>query len=140
LSSESKTLKKELAAKKAELTKLQGKVQELQRGLQEQQNEAKILSAKLIVAENHSKRNAVAVPGSAVKPKGGIGGGASGGGMAGAGQAAEEAWIARVKEELFQDLTGLLIMNFKKEARKTVFECLQTSSTGGSSPLPPISV
>ncbi|KAG0130126.1 hypothetical protein HOY82DRAFT_562956 [Tuber indicum] len=135
LSSESKTLKKKLTSKEAEVAKLQSKVQELQRGLQEQQNEAKVLSAKLIVAENNSKRGAVAIPGSAVKPKGGIGGG--GGGMVGAGQAAEEAWIAKVKEELFQDLTGLLVMNVKKEGKRTVFECLQTSSTGGLSLLPP---
>jgi len=39
-------------------------------------------------------------------------------------------WTSRVKEELYSDLSGLLIMNVKKEPRGTLFECLQTGTNG----------
>lgn len=132
LSSETRILKKKLAAKEAEVTKLQTKIQELNRSLQEQQNEAKVLSAKLSVAQS---QRAVTVPGSAVKPGiRGVQGAAKSNGIVGG---PDDAWVAKMKEDLFADLTGLLIMSVKKEAQGPVFECLQTGGNGSmSTPVP----
>jgi hypothetical protein len=82
-----------------------------------------VLSAKLSTAQTQKN-----VPGSAVKTAG-LGRGVipSKGSLGGA-----DDWTSRVKEELYGDLSGLLIMNVKKEPRSTLFECLQTGTNGGT--------
>lgn len=75
----------------------------------------------------HSK-----VPGSAVKSNGGIR-------MVGTAEAAQLAQAAQLKEDIYGDLTGLIIQGVKREAEEDVFNCLQTSRNGSKLPihLPP---
>lgn len=40
------------------------------------------------------------------------------------------ASISQLKEDLYSDLTGLLIRDVKLESKKTVFDCLQTGRNG----------
>lgn len=132
LSAETKILKKKLAAKETETLKLQAKVQELNKSLQEQQNESKVVSAKLVQTQNQltqaqNQRNNAQVPGSAVKPghRGPLGNL-----KANVSGAADDAWLAKVKEDLYADLCGLIIVNVKKESDSNVFECVQTGVNG----------
>lgn len=132
LSAEAKVLKKKLGIKETETSKLQTKVQELNKSLQDQQNESKIMSAKLVQAQNQltqvqNQRNNAQVPGSAVKPgyrgpPGNLKANASG--------AADDTWLAKAKEDLYADLCGLIIVNVKKENDSNVFECVQTGVNG----------
>lgn len=123
-SAETKVLKKKLATKETELSKLQTKVQELSKSLQDQQNESKVMSAKLVQAQ--AQRNNAQVPGSAVKPgyRGTLGNPKANTG------AVDDAWLARVKEDLYADLCGLIIVNVRKENDSNVFECVQTGVNG----------
>lgn len=132
-SSDTKVLQKKLTAKETEISKLQTKVQELSKSLQDQQNENQMVSAKLVQTQNQlvqvqSHRNNAQVPGSAVKPgyRGPLGNPKGNTSAA----AADDAWIARAKEDLYADLCGLLILNVKKENDSNVFECVQTGING----------
>lgn len=119
LADESKALKQKLAAKDAEIAKLQQKVAELTKSVSTAQKENQVLSAKLTAAQQTKSQ---VVPGSAVKNNG-IGRGIipSGG---------NQDWILAAKEVLYGDLTNLVIMGVKQEAEVKVFECLQTGING----------
>lgn len=129
-SAETKVLKKKLTIKETETSKLQAKVQELTKSLQDQQSESKVMSAKLVQAQAQAQaqvqRNNAQVPGSAVKPgyRGPLGNPKANTG------AVDDAWLARVKEELYADLCGLIIVNVRKENDSNVFECVQTGVNG----------
>lgn len=128
-SAETKVLKKKLAIKETEISILQTKVQELSKNLQDQQNESKVMSAKLVQAQAQAQvqaqRNNAQVPGSAVKPgyRGPLGNPKTNTGV-------DDTWLARVKEELYADLCGLIIVNVRKENDSNVFECVQTGVNG----------
>lgn len=122
LAAGSRTLTKKLAAKEAENAKLSVKIAELNKTIATAQKDNQMLQAKLTAAET----SRVPVPGSAVKPgRGGV--------AVMAGSAGDQAWKAHVKEELYRDLTNLVIMGIKKEADTQVFECLQTGVNGSKS-------
>lgn len=126
LAAESRALKHRLSSKETEITKLHTRVAELTKAVATASKEQQVLQAKL----------SVQVPGSAVKPGRGplVGiGGAAG---------ADQQWVQRVKEELYGDLTNLMIVSVKKESESRLFECLQTGANGGSmfppTPSPPL--
>ncbi|KAI5854156.1 chromosome segregation protein Csm1/Pcs1-domain-containing protein [Tricharina praecox] len=121
LAAESRSLTKKLAAKDAENAKLSVKIAELSKTVATAQKDNQVLQAKLTAAESSRTQ----VPGSAMKP--GRGGVVA---MAMAGIAGDHAWKSQVKEELYQDLTNLVIMTIKKDAETHVFECLQTGTNG----------
>ena len=65
------------------------------------------------------------MPGSAVKPNGGVRTV-----MVGSAEAAQAAVIAKLKEDLYADLSGLIIRTVKREEDTDVYDCLQTGRNG----------
>ncbi|TGJ80397.1 hypothetical protein E0Z10_g8363 [Xylaria hypoxylon] len=133
------TLKAQLAgeteaAKNAEqlrkqLEDSQKKVEELQRKLDgaydsvaEAKTEIKTLSTKLAAARTTEPVN-VKIPGSAMKNTH-----ASNRHVVNAAEAA--AQLAQKKENLYGDLTGLLVCGVKRENDEEVFDCVQTGRNG----------
>ncbi|KAF2455005.1 chromosome segregation protein Csm1/Pcs1-domain-containing protein [Lineolata rhizophorae] len=111
----------------------------------------KTLSAKLAAARNaaasvestagnstHSRsQTSSAPPSSAIKDRAGAGagGGANGGTvrtiMVGSAEAAREAEVRALKEELYSDLTGLIVRGVKRgEDGTDTYDCIQTGRNG----------
>ncbi|KAL2061678.1 hypothetical protein VTL71DRAFT_7055 [Oculimacula yallundae] len=119
-------LKKVLEAQTTEVANLQAQITKLKGSLSEAQSENKTLSAKLAanrtasasVESAHSK-----TPGSAMKANGGIR-------LMGTAEAAQVAQAAQLKEDLYSDLTGLIIRNVKRESEEDIFDCIQTGRNG----------
>lgn len=88
--------------------------------------ENKTLSTKLAAnrtaAASVESASAPKVPGSAVKA-GGIR-------MMGTAEAAQTAQAAQLKEDLYGDLTGLIIMSVARKPEEDVFDCIQTGRNG----------
>ena len=84
-----------------------------------------MLQTKLTAAQQAQK---IQVPGSAIKSSAGRGVL----GVLGAAAAQDQAWSHHVKEELYGDLTNLMIMGAKKEGDSRIFDCLQSGANGGA--------
>lgn len=97
--------------------------------LSEAQASNKTLSAKLAaqrtLATSVESANAPKVPGSAMK--------ANTIRMIGSQEAAQTAQAAQLKEDIYSDLTGLLIRGVERKAEEDVFDCLQTGRNGSKS-------
>ena len=105
---------------------LQAQITQMTTSLAEAQTENKTLSAKL--AANRTAAASVEsvntkVPSSAVKASGGIR-------LMGTAEAAQVAQAAQLKEDLYSDLTGLIIRSVKRESEDDVFDCIQTGRNG----------
>jgi len=119
-------LKKKLESQAAEVTTLKEQIAKLTANLSEAQSETKTLSAKLAanrtasasVESAHSK-----TPGSAMKANGGIR-------LMGTAEAAQVAQAAQLKEDLYSDLTGLIMRSVKREPEEDIFDCIQTGRNG----------
>ncbi|KAG9231215.1 chromosome segregation protein Csm1/Pcs1-domain-containing protein [Amylocarpus encephaloides] len=139
---ESKALKKNVNAKSTEIVLLQAQITQLNTSLAGSKAETMALLAekKTLSADNKSlsaklaANRAVAVavesateksrvPGSAVKANGGIR-------LVGSVEAAQTAAYAQLKEDLYCDLTGLIIRSVKREENEDVFDCIQTGRNG----------
>ena len=132
-------LKKKLDSQIAETIFLQDQLAKMKISLSEAQAENKTLSTanKTLSTKLAANRTAAAsvestnskVPGSAVK--GGIR-------MVGSAEAAQVAQAAQLKEDLYSDLTGLLIRDVKRGAEEDIFDCIQTGRNGSkySTPKP----
>ncbi len=119
LAKESRSLKKKLESQNTELVNLQAQIKQMTTSLSETQAENKTLSTKL--AANRTAAASVEsanskVPGSAMKANGGIR-------MIGSAEAAQVAQAAQLKEDLYSDLTGLIIRSVKRESDEDVFDC-----------------
>jgi len=96
------------------------------------QSDCTALQAKLAVARSSSADVQSAgggkTPGSAIKnrPNGGRL-------MVGSAEAAAQAQVAQLKEDLYSDLTGLIIRSVDKKEDETVYDCLQTGRNGSKS-------
>ena len=96
------------------------------------QSENKTLSTKLAAARSAPQPEAKTVPGSAVKPRN------VGVVLPGAKEAAEEMHVRQLKEDLYSDLTGLIMRGVKKgEEGEDVYDCIQTGRNGSTLPYPP---
>ncbi|KAF1987521.1 hypothetical protein K402DRAFT_420322 [Aulographum hederae CBS 113979] len=84
------------------------------------QNESKALAAKLAAAKAAAETKAAIVPGSAKKGRGKDAGGA----------AAQEAATLKLKEELYSDLTGLMVRGVKHLEEEDLYDCIQTGRNG----------
>lgn len=130
---ESRELKKLVDTQAADISRLQAKVTQLTSSLSDAHIENKTLLVKLA-----ANRNAAASfestngrgPGSAVKANGGIR-------LMGSAEVAQAAQLAQLKEDLYSDLTGLIIRDVKREAEDDVYDCIQTGRNGSKSPGPP---
>lgn len=131
---ESRDVKRLVDVQAADISKLQAKVTQLTSSLSDAHIENKTLSAKLA-----ANRNAAASvesangrgPGSAVKANGGIR-------LMGSAEVAHAAQLAQLKEDLYSDLTGLIIRDVKREAEDDVYDCIQTGRNGSKSSGPPL--
>ncbi|EDN94054.1 hypothetical protein SS1G_09922 [Sclerotinia sclerotiorum 1980 UF-70] len=126
LAKETRSLKKTIESQDALVTNLQAQINQLELALSEAQVENKTLSTKLAasrkITASYESAN-VKVPGSAIKANGGMR-------MIGSQEAAQAAQAAQLKEDLYSDLTGLIIRGVKREAEEDVFDCIQTGRNG----------
>jgi hypothetical protein len=126
LAKDSTGLKKKLDTQKNEIAALQAQLAKMTISLSEAQSENKTLSAKLAAnrtAAASVESTASKVPSSAVKASGGIR-------MIGSAEAAKVAQAAQLKEDIYSDLTGLIIRSVKRETEEDVFDCIQTGRNG----------
>ena len=126
---DSRGLKKKLDSQSTAMAALQAQVAQMTTSLSEAQVENKALSAKLAAnrtAAASVESTGTKVPGSAVKPSGVIR-------MMGTAEAAQVAQAAQLKEDLYSDLTGLIIRSVKRESEEDVFDCIQTGRNGSRS-------
>lgn len=128
LGKESRNVQKQLREREKEVTGLQSQVGNLSTQLSTAQTEIKALQTKLAAARNNSVTNDVSsnkVPGSAVKN------GANRNAAAGAAaEAVQAAHLAQLKEDLYSDLSGLIIRNVKKRDTDYLYDCIQTGANG----------
>lgn len=123
---ESRGFKKKLETQASEMMALKETITQISASLSEAQLEKETLATKLT-----ANRTAAAsvdsvktkVPESAVKANGGIR-------MMGTAEAVQVAQAAQLKEDLYSDLTGLIIRNVKREAEDDIFDCIQTGRNG----------
>lgn len=128
LGKESRSLQKQLREREKEVTGLQSQVDDLSTQLSTAQTEIKALQTKLAAARNNSVTNDGSnnkVPGSAIKN--GTNRNAAAGAAA---EAAQAAHLAQLKEDLYSDLSGLIIRNVKKRDMDYLYDCIQTGANG----------
>ncbi|KAF9881388.1 chromosome segregation protein [Colletotrichum karsti] len=121
-----RTLAKEGQVYKTRLEEMEAKVADLAASLAEAKQEAKTLSTKLAAsrsAEAAATAVTAKVPGSAIK-----GGTAAARALATA--STEAAQTAQLKEDLYGDLTGLIVRVVKRDSTGQVFDCIQTGRNG----------
>ena len=113
---------------------MKSQAEEARSQLSSAQTEVKALQTKLAAARNTaaSLENAASkIPGSAIK---------SGANRANAAavtaEAAQAAQFAQLKEDLYTDLTGLIIRDVKKRPSDNLYDCIQTGSNGSKFFLP----
>ncbi|KAJ5273517.1 hypothetical protein N7478_008642 [Penicillium angulare] len=124
LGQQSRGLQKQLKDKDAEIARLRTEADEARSQMAATQTEVKALQTKLAAARNTaaSLENTVKVPGSAMK-----GGPAN---RAVAAEAAQAAQMAQLKEDLYSDLTGLIIRDVKAREADHLYDCIQTGVNG----------
>ncbi|RYC56115.1 hypothetical protein CHU98_g10096 [Xylaria longipes] len=115
-------LRTQLEDSQKKVEELQGKLDGVHSSLAEAKTEIKTLSTKLTAARSAESTN-VKVPGSAMKNSH-----ANNRHLANAAEAA--AQLAHKKENLYGDLTGLLVCGVKRENDEEVFDCVQTGRNG----------
>jgi hypothetical protein len=124
-SSEISNIKKEVARLEKDNAQLINENKSLSASLTSAQNENKTLSTKLAAARSSAPPEPKTVPGSAVKSR------PIAGGLPGAAGVAKDVQIRQLKEDLYSDLTGLIIRGVKKgEEGEDVYDCIQTGRNG----------
>jgi multidrug efflux pump subunit AcrA (membrane-fusion protein) len=128
LGQKSRLLQKQLRERDAELAKLTAATEQSTSQLTAAQNEVKALQTKLAAARNTAatlEQSALKAPGSAIKNHG-----ANRANAAVAAEAAQAAQLAQLKEDLYSDLTGLIIRDVKQRDEDTLYDCIQTGVNG----------
>lgn len=113
----------------SEIEMLKAEVAKLTLSLSESNAENKTLSTKLAANRNAASSIESAItktPGSAMKANGGIR-------MMGSAEAAQQVQAGQLKEDLYGDLTGLIIRSVKRETEEDVYDCIQTGRNGSKS-------
>jgi small-conductance mechanosensitive channel len=131
LAEESRALQKQLKERTTEASKLQSTVKEMTSSLTNARNEIKSLQSKLAASRNTS----LVAEGTQAKGPGAAKG-SSRGGAAGAADAALAVQIAQLKEDLYSDLTGLIIRDVKHQDGEQIYDCIQTGVNGSKSNRP----
>jgi chromosome segregation ATPase len=127
LGQQSRSLQKKLRDRETEVTGLQTKADDLSSQLSTAHTEIRALQSKLAAARNttvSTESVGAKGPGSAVK------GSANRIAAAGAADAAQMAQLAQLKEDLYSDLTGLIIRGVKKREADYLYDCIQTGTNG----------
>jgi chromosome segregation ATPase len=118
LAREAARLKTQLECSEARVEGLQAKATEMTTSLSDAKTEIKALSTKLAASRSGDATN-VKTPGSALKAASSTGRPLS-----------SQELAAQMKEDLYGDLTGLIVRGIKREATEDVFDCLQTGRNG----------
>jgi hypothetical protein len=122
---EARKLMKQMQSQEEEVNKLRQTATELGNALSAAQNEVKSLQAKLAAARASSVEVATAkVPGSAIKPK------AQRALMPGCADTEDAVRMAQMKQDLYSDLTGLIIRSVRKTEEGDTYDCIQTGRNG----------
>ncbi|KAH7242452.1 chromosome segregation protein Csm1/Pcs1-domain-containing protein [Fusarium tricinctum] len=122
LAREGEELRKQLEASEAKTQNLEVTIQDLNKSLSGAKTEIKTLSTKLAAVRSGDSNPRV--PGSAIK----TGGPANRTAQAEAAHASQA--IAQAKEDLYADLTDLIIRGVKQEEVENTFDCIQTGRNG----------
>ncbi|KAF2836111.1 hypothetical protein M501DRAFT_904821, partial [Patellaria atrata CBS 101060] len=129
LSADSNTMRSRLQALESENARLTSETKTLNSSLAAAQNEIKTLTTKLAATRSASAAVQSAdtvsgqkAPGSALKGQRTI--------MVGSAEAAKEAQIKQLKEDLYSDLTGLIVRGVKRGEEEDVYDCIQTGRNG----------
>ncbi|EEP77819.1 predicted protein [Uncinocarpus reesii 1704] len=126
LAKESRTLQNRLAERDNEVSNLNSKIGAMTSDLSKAQNEIKALQAKLTAARNTAANSEQSrIPGSTGK-----GPSSSRAIMAANAESAQALQIAQLKEDLYSDLTGLIIRDVKKRDVDYLYDCIQTGLNG----------
>lgn len=122
---DARKLKKQIQTQEAETVQLRSNNTELSAALTAAQNEIKTLQAKLaaarsssVTAEGSNSRN----PGRDVKP--------AASSRINVASASEAVQYAQMKEELYSDLTGLIVRSVKRGEDGDTYDCIQTGRNG----------
>lgn len=138
LATESRTLRQQLITTNASLDTALAQVTTLTSSLSASQSENKVLAAKLAAARSasstiegihHPQGAGTRTPGSTLKAP--IKGGPSL--QAGRAEAAQAAQTAQLKEDLYSDLTGLILRSVTHSSTPspcTIYDCIQTGRNG----------
>ncbi|OJD29766.1 chromosome segregation protein [Diplodia corticola] len=122
LAAESKSLKRQVAEVNATNNQLASENKVLHTHLSESQTEVKTLTAKLAASRTSSTNPEPKVPGSAVKAQRTI--------IAGSSEATKDAQMRQLKEDLYSDLTGLIIRGVRRGEDEDIYDCIQTGRNG----------
>ncbi|KAI0109467.1 chromosome segregation protein Csm1/Pcs1-domain-containing protein [Nemania sp. FL0031] len=122
IAKDAEQLRRQLEDSQRKVEELQAKLDGAQASLAEAKTEIKTLSTKLTAARSAEPTN-VKVPGSAMKN-----GHVNNRHAASVAEAATQ--LAHKKENLYGDLTGLLVCGVKRENDEEVFDCVQTGRNG----------
>lgn len=114
------SLSRQLESSETKCNGLQTQVADLTSSLTTARSEIKTLTNKLAAARSAEAN--VKVPGSALKNHGNR-----------SGLSLEAVQTAQAKEDLYGDLTGLIIRGMKHEDTEDVFDCIQTGRNGSKS-------
>ncbi|CAI7572694.1 unnamed protein product [Penicillium manginii] len=127
LGQQSRGLQKQLKERDAEVAQLKTQAEEAESQLSSAQSEIKALQTKLAAARNTAAglESAVKVPGSAIK-----GGVANRAAAAANAEAVQSAQMAQLREDLYSDLTGLIIRDVKSRDEDHLYDCIQTGVNG----------
>lgn len=132
LAQESRSLQAQLLTSDNALSEAQVQVNQLTASLSQVQKENKALQAKLANSRNAAVTvesvNASRTPGSAMK-----GNGQQRTIMVGSAEAAQAAQVALLKEDLYSDLTGLILRGVERGDEADVYDCIQTGRNGSKS-------
>ena len=113
-------MRKQLEDSEAKVDDLQTKVTGLTTSLSESKTEIKALTMKLSAARSAEAAAVSKVPGSAIK----------GGAAIKAANNQQVAVSAQMKEDLYGDLTGLIVRGIKREGGEDIYDCIQTGRNG----------
>lgn len=124
---QSRGLQKQLKDRDDELARLKSGADEAQAQLVSAQSEVKALQTKLAAARSTaaSLEGAAKVPGSTIK-----GGAANRANAAATAEAAQASQLAQLKEDLYSDLTGLIVRDVKNRELDYLYDCIQTGING----------
>ncbi|CAG8908548.1 unnamed protein product [Penicillium egyptiacum] len=124
---QSRGLQKQLKDRDDELARLKSGADEAQAQLASVQSEVKALQTKLAAARNTaaSLEGAAKVPGNAIK-----GGATNRANAAATAEAAQASRLAQLKEDLYSDLTGLIVRDVKNRELDYLYDCIQTGING----------
>lgn len=117
LAKQGEAYKKRLEKGDSKIKDLEAEIEALNASLAEAKSEMKTLSMKL-AASRSTEANA-RVPGSALKTS----------------ALGHRAALGQAKEDLYGDLTGLIMRDVRRDDMEDVFDCIQTGRNGSEFPL-----